>query len=113
MIFSVLDCYTLTMKSVKFEDDTREIEMIGPLLGAQRVVVITSLSSFLLSSCIINDFPGVGISVAAGLPAFRGPEGLYYARELPYSHGYDGNVEDLFSLPALMVCMLLFFCSQN
>ena len=101
------------MKSVKFEDDTREMEITGPLLSALRVVVITGLSSFLLLPASLMIFPGAGISVAAGLPAFRGPGGLYYAREFPYSHGYDGNVEDLFSLPALMVSMLLFFCSQN
>jgi NAD-dependent SIR2 family protein deacetylase len=58
-------------------------------------------------------FSGAGISVAAGLPAFRGTGGLYHAKGLPYSHGYDGNIEDLFSLPVLMVSILLLLCSKN
>jgi hypothetical protein len=85
-------------------NETDLMLIIGKVLKANKVVVISGLFPIVLLCFHLRQFlVGAGISVAAGLPTFRGSEGLYHANKSQHCYGYEGNVEDLFSVSSLMV----------
>lgn len=86
------------------ENETDLMQIIAKVLQANKVVVISGLFLIVLLCFHPQQFlVGAGISVAAGLPTFRGAEGLYRANKSQYCYGYKGNVEDLFSVSSLGV----------
>jgi hypothetical protein len=92
------------LKTLNAENDADLMQIINMVLRANKVVVISGLFfSSLLSSQLQQYLVGAGISVAAGLPAFRGDEGLYRANKLRHCFGYKGNIENLFSVSSLRV----------
>jgi Sir2 family len=98
----------LKMLSVKNDEDLREI--VQKILKAKKVVVISGLFLIVPLSFQLQQCPaGAGISVAAGLPAFRGAEGLYHAKKSQHCYGYKGNIEDLFSVSSLKASTHTFF----
>jgi hypothetical protein len=85
--------------NIEFSSD----KVIDELTKAKKIVVICGiLHSTLITSYSIYQHLGAGISVAAGIPSFRGAHGLYSAKTfLPSSP--QVNVVDLFSYQKLQV----------
>ena len=73
--------------------------MIGAILNAKAIVVICGMLQWPLVCivCSVTIHIGAGISIAAGIPSFRGSGGIY-------NDDVEGNkTEELFHMHALQV----------
>lgn|SRR6516164_4487551 len=96
------------MKTINISDNLTVMEIAQRILNAHKIVVITGMSpGHNVLVLLLESYPGAGISVSAGLPAFRGKEGLYSARGLLSCSGHQGNMEELFHVSVLKVFMHL------